>query len=399
MRAVRTLQEKLQKELRFMHAKRVSAFWRAVEGVLLGQRLWLTALGRSLPGASTDKHRIKAIDRFVGSPAVQASVVQLYAVLAKALLRHIRRPVVLVDWTGIDPRFGVLTATLSFRGRALPLFARTFPKKRKCSPPAEREFLDALALVLPPSCRPILVTDAGFLYKWFDAVRERGWDFVGRIRNRVFFQLEQQWIPLDDVFCLSRRKPRDLGNVLVGRQKPREYRVVLSPISKPKGRKKIGRAGLLRQSTADHQRRAAARDPWVLVTSLSDSARAIVDVYGTRMQIEQSFRDTKSHRNGWSAKDIRSRCERRVDVLLLLGAFATVAAHVIGFAATALNLHSGFQANTVRSRRVLSTFTLGILTIRRRCDAFIGQPLLRFAFRELRTIVFAAALPRATTCT
>src|SRR6185295_6731070 len=119
MCALRILQESLGNSLDFMHAKRTEALWRAIEGVLRGQRLWLTALGRNLPGTCTDKHRIKAVDRLVGSSAVQAAIPELYAALATFLLRRIKRPVILVDWTGLDPRFGVLSATLCFRGRAL----------------------------------------------------------------------------------------------------------------------------------------------------------------------------------------------------------------------------------------------------------------------------------------
>src|SRR5262245_36338160 len=98
MRALRILQEKLGNALDFMHAKRTEALWRAIEGVLRGQRLWLTALGRNLPGICVDKHRIKAIDRLVGSGAIQTAVPELYAVLTRFLLRRIQRPVILVDW-------------------------------------------------------------------------------------------------------------------------------------------------------------------------------------------------------------------------------------------------------------------------------------------------------------
>jgi hypothetical protein len=103
MRALGILQKKLAGGLDFMHAKRVAAFWRAIEGLLGGQRLWLTAVGLSLPGRCSDKHRIKAVDRLVGSAAMQTAVPKLYAALAAFLLQHIRRPVILVDWTGADP--------------------------------------------------------------------------------------------------------------------------------------------------------------------------------------------------------------------------------------------------------------------------------------------------------
>jgi DDE family transposase len=395
MRALGILQKRLGPALDFMHAKRIAAFWRAIEGLLRGQQLWLTALGRSLPGTCTDKHRIKAIDRFVGNAAIQTSLLQLYAALAKFLLRRIQRPVILVDWTEEGSGFGVLSASLCFRGRGLALFSRAFPKNRKCSPRAEREFLKELMQVIPENRKPILVTDAGFLFQWFDAVRACGWDFVGRLRGKLHLRPGDQWMPLPDVHGLARRKPRDLGVVPVGKVHEGEYRVVLSPRRKLKGRKKLGRMGLPRRSTADRQRRAAAREPWVLATSLSDPAQVVVDAYGMRMQIEEMFRDLKDHRYGWSAADIRSKNAKRVDVLLMLAAFAAVATHIVGLAAGASNLHRGFQANTLRSRPVFSTFFLGKLTIARGLDAILPGALLRTAMRKLEALVAATALNRA----
>lgn len=38
--------------------------------------------------------------------------------------------------------------------------------------------------MLPPNCRAIFVTDAGFRTPWFKQVKAFGWDWVGRIRNR-----------------------------------------------------------------------------------------------------------------------------------------------------------------------------------------------------------------------
>jgi hypothetical protein len=300
-----------------------------------------------------------------------------------------------VDWTGADPGFGVLSAALCFRGRALPLFQRTFPKNRKSSPRAEREFLEEMVRVLPANTKPILVTDAGFLFKWFDAVRSLGWDFIGRLRGKMSIRLGQTWLSLPDVHGLAGRKPRDLGQVLATRSVRLEHRIVLSPVPKSKGRRKFGRNGLPRRSTADRQRREAAREPWVLITSLSDRAHVVVEAYGMRMQLEETFRDFKSHRYGWSAEDIRSKNTRRIDVLLLLGAFA-VAMHVIGLAAAAKKLHHGFQANTLRSRPVFSTLLVGKLTIARGYEANLPLSLLRTALLELRTVVATVSLHRAT---
>jgi hypothetical protein len=56
-----------------------------------------------------------------------------------------------VSWTGADPGFTVLSAQVSFRGRGLAIFSRTFPKSRKCSPRAEREFLEAMRAISRPT--------------------------------------------------------------------------------------------------------------------------------------------------------------------------------------------------------------------------------------------------------
>lgn len=403
MRALEILQEKLEPALDFMHAKRREAFWRAVGGLLAGQRLWLTALGRSLPGACSDKHRIKAIDRLIGNAKLQSSVTETYAALAALVLRDIRRPVILVDWTGADPGFAVLSAKLAFRGRALTLFSRTFPNKLKCSPRAESRFLEEMARVIPASCKPILVTDAGFLLKWFDAVRAHGWDFVGRLRGLLTIKFERGWLTLPDVHRFAGKRPRDLGLGVLGKQNNSVYRVVLSARPRLKGRRKIGRKGAPRRSTADRQRRAAAREPWVLATSLADSTRAVADTYGSRMQIEETFRDLKSHRYGWSAEDIRSKNAGRIDVLLLIGAFAAIAMHVVGLAAADNRLHHAFQANTVRNRRVFSTFFLGKLTIIQGYHRRLSRSSVLASYLQLMRLLadasadlIHAALPRPT---
>lgn len=112
-------------------------------------------------------------------------------------------------------------AALRFHGRALALYCRTFPTKRKCSPKAEHEFLLELAQIIPSHCSPILVTDAGFLAKWFHAVAEIGWDFVGRLRGRRRILMGDDWLRLEDLHALAGRKPKDLGICGVYRSRKR----------------------------------------------------------------------------------------------------------------------------------------------------------------------------------
>lgn len=392
MRASAILQARLRNGAEIVHAKQWMALWRSVVGLLSGGQLWLTALGRSLPGKSADKHHIKAVDRLLGSPAIQQATTQLYAVLAKFLLRNISRPVILVDWTGGgSSAFYVLSAQLCFRGRALSIYSRTFPVKRKCSPKAEREFLAELVAVVPRRCSPIVVTDAGFLFEWFDAVRAAGWDYIGRLRNGSYVRYQSQWVTFEDLHALAGRRAKSLGVCKVRIKDSCEHRLVLSKKRKLRGRHRITFNGTKGRNTADRQRSAAAREPLLLATSLSDSSRVVISIYSTRMQIEETFRDLKSHRYGWSLEDVRCRTAARIDVLLLIAALAAVAMHIVGLAARQLGLHRGLQANTERKRTVFSTFFLAKLIVRRAMHASIPRLNLYAALDQLLRFLADAA--------
>jgi hypothetical protein len=395
MRASEILQAQLRDGAKIVHAKQWSALWRAVSGLVQGGQLWLTALGRSLPGATADKHRIKAADRLLGSAAVQRALPKLAAILVKFLLRGIRRPIIIVDWTGGgSSAFYILSASLCFRGRALPLWSRTFPTKRKCSPSAEREFLDELVTLVPRHCCPILLTDAGFHAGWFDAVRSVGWDFVGRMRGRKGAFRNDRMVPLEELHALAGKRPKCLGMWLLRSRGRivRPFRLVLSAQPKLKGRHRMTTLGTKGRNTADRQRSTAAREPLVLVTSLSMQATTIVAIYRERMQIEETFRDLKSHRYGWSLEDVRCRTPARIDVLLLIAALATVAMHIVGLAARQHNLDRPLQANTQRKRAVFSTFFLAKLVVRQGLLASLPEHLLRAALTRIRCIIEQGAL-------
>ena len=112
--------------------------------------------------------------------------------------------------------------------------------------------------------------------------------------------------------------------------------------------------------------RQAALDPWLLATSLPDAdAAAIVGIYARRMQIEETFRDTKNHRFGWSLGDVRLSTPQRTAVLLTLAALAFLVVTLIGMTAERRGDHRAYQANTEK-RRVLSFLVLAAAILRRR---------------------------------
>lgn len=78
---------------------------------------------------------------------------------------------------------------------------------------------------------------------------------------------------------------------------------------------------------------ARTKEPWLLTVSKSLnrlSATRITRLYAQRMQIEQSFRDLKSHRDGCAFEDTLTRDPRRLEMLLLIHALASLVAWLEG---------------------------------------------------------------------
>lgn len=365
MHCVVVLQKHLEESLLKIHKRRREAVWRGVEGLIVGGKLWLSALGRSMPGQTSDKHRIKAANRLLGSASIQASLPLFYRALAQRLLRHTHSPIVAVDWTGCGAQHYALSAQLCCDGRSLPLYHQVYSKRHVGNHQLHLKFLRELATVLPSHCKPIIITDAGFRTKWFDAVAAFGWDFIGRMRDTTRVFTPQGWVPIKSLYYLATSKPRDFGLLTLTRYKPRGYRLVLSKRPQIKGRKRKSRNGKIGRKRIDLWSSAAAREPWLLATSLSSNAKFVLRAYGMRMQIEQAFRDTKNHRHGWGFHHARSASPKRLAVLLLISSLATVAVELVGRAVCLCCQQRQFQANTTTHRRVLSFFVLGRHALRR----------------------------------
>jgi hypothetical protein len=136
------------------------------------------------------------------------------------------------------------------------------------------------------------------------------------------------------------------------------------------------------------------RAPWLLATSLAHepgSARRVKHLYALRMQIEETFRDVKSHRWGFGLRYARSGSARRIEILVLLTALAALVLWLVGLAGRAGNLARHLQANTEHTRRVLSTPFVGRLLLLRGLAVFPRSRLDEMLL-ELRALV-AQALP------
>jgi len=361
MRAREILQRLIESELGQVHKARVRAVLTAAWTVLRCGRCSLTAVGRAIADNTSPKHGIKRVDRLLGNVRLHEQHVPFYRAIARRVVARQVRPVILVDWTAVTPKLWALTAAVPFEGRAVIVYARTYPTYRYMKPYVNSQFLRDLARVLPPYCRPIVVADAGFRSPFMQLVTGLGWDYVVRLRGPTLIRqtLGRGWVRIPVLFGKVRTVPTDFGRVEIGNRRRHVCRLVgiYRPVQHRKHRCRV------RHSTTRWRERRSAREPWILATSLDDPAKLIIQLYERRMQIEETFRDTKNVRFGLSLVHARTNSTARANVLLLLASLAHLFAVVLGIAAEAAQLDRRYQANTIRHRRVLSLAMLGRLIV------------------------------------
>jgi hypothetical protein len=100
------------------------------------------------------------------------------------------------------------------------------------------------------------------------------------------------------------------------------------------------------------------KEPWYLVTDLELPAAQVIGLYGRRMQIEESFRDVKSVRWGFTLRHVRLSACGRYERLMMVLALATLFLASVGARAERDRRHRRWMANTSR-QRTLSWLTLG----------------------------------------
>jgi len=293
-------------------------------------------------------------------------------------MAKVARPVLLVDWTDIGTLWSALVVTYVTQGRGLTLCWEVHPQGQKNSAKIESKLLARIAALLPAGAKPVVVADAGFRGPWFKKVRERGWDFVGRIRGRVAVRSEDgKWHDVKSLWAGARRTPRDLGDFELARYRPVRARLIsLLPKRKPKKQKALPRVG--RRTKRAIQ---SAREPLILATSLRTATpKEVAELYRSRWRIEMTFRDQKCSRFGLGLDAVRTKKLQRARAYVLLAVLAHFVAFILGAEAEQAGLAPQFQANTVRNRRVLSWPRLGCELLRHALrQVLIGRPTATLA--------------------
>lgn len=389
MHATQILDNYLKKHCQEVHKKRMIALLTITRALMTGKKLSVTGLGRAICNATQPKHNIKRVDRLVGSAAVNHDRHVINQALAQLVIGQQNRPVIIVDWSDLsaDREFHLLRASIPAGGRALTIYEEVHHQRNYGSPDIHKRFLCHLKDILPGRCVPIIITDAGFRTPWFRAVQNLGWDFVGRVGGQTMLspQGQDDWIRVEQVFETATQRGRYLGKIDLVRNHPLACQALLLR-KKKQGRIKKTKFG--QSCTSRHSEKNAHRErsPWLLVTSMENNlanTQQVIHLYTVRMQIEEAFRDIKNSRWGFSFNEARCTKTYRYENLLLVAQLAMLAVWLIGHIAESKNWQQSYQANTVRSEKVLSTFFLGLEVIKRGADDFLKQELTD-AIKQLR---------------
>ena len=337
----------------------------AVEALVKCKQLSIFGLGRALGRQSKVKHNIKCIDRLFGNKTLHKKVTVYYKKMTRILLSGKKRPIILIDWSGLSKcgEFHMLRASTPVGGRALTLLDVTYPLRQYTKHSTHKEFLRMLKELLPEDCELIIVTDAGYRGPWFTLVRSLGWHFVGRVRNSTQYKKNNsnQWEPIKILYETATRTAKYLGETLLAKSKPVScHFYTVKKTKKNRVKKNLVGKKVRCSSSRKHAKRES--EPWLIVTSLPPeeiTASQLMKMYSKRMQIEEAFRDIKNTRNGFCLRNCRSYNKERLDVALLIGAIGMFLLWLIGIATKNKKVHYSFQANTIKTRNVLSTFTIG----------------------------------------
>ncbi|MEX2367317.1 MAG: IS4 family transposase [Pseudohongiellaceae bacterium] len=376
MHATHLLHKHLSKMCQGIHKKRMTVLMDVVQACVHGKKLSVTGLGRAIKNAVFEKHNIKRADRLIGNPALNQERGLIYRALARWIIGQSPQPVILVDWSdlGADRHYHMLRASLPVGGRALTLYDEVHPIAKLGNPGVEKRFLKTLKTLLPEYCCPIVVTDSGFRNPWFRAVLAMGWNFVGRVGGRplISTQGDADWVRVEQVFETAMTRPKYLGYIDLVKNVPLACHAYLV---KKKKRGRVKKTVYGQRSTAKYSEKNAHRErtPWLIVTSLDGGekmTKRIMNLYKTRMQIEEGFRDFKNSRWGFSLDEARAYASYRYENLLLVGALATFAVWLVGKLAEMKKQHQHYQANTVKSRSVLSIFYLGCRVLQKERQEF-----------------------------
>lgn len=369
MSVSKLVQEHLASFCPEIHNQRLQALMDVAMALQKSKNLSLTALGRNLDSDIDVKHRIKKVDRLVGNKHLYSELTDIYAGLSNYVFKYLSQDkhvplVVDVCFMKDNHDVQMLSAEVATKGRSIPVYRDVFKinelKKRA------KEFVSELSKCIPSDKDILLIMDSGFGDEWFDAIESKGWHWLVRARHGKYVKLSKStdWQKVSDLFSKIGTRAKNYPEAFITKSKHRPCRIITKKgVCESKRKKPLKLPRNYNAANGDYRR--SAKEPWILATNLPDSysATQILNYYKKRMQIEESFRDIKSHQFGLSARYIRTSCIYRWGVQMLLAAIVQITLWVIGIIGHSKGFQRKFQANTVKDKKVFSYFYLGQLIV------------------------------------
>lgn len=300
------------------------------------RRASLADIGRGMRGKALAKHKIKRVDRFLGNERVEVAEAMraLMVIAAKAAGGRL---FVLLDWVDIGS-YKVLVAGVPIRGRCVPVLFAAYRKWRLCRSQNafEEGFLTLLRALLPAKVLAVVVADCGFhRAELARHLQTTGLGYVIRVNGKTHFATDTHTGRLDGV-RLRPGQHADLGFGAYRKSQPVRQRVVV-------------------------YWKMHYDEPWFLATDLDWGWKQVVAAYALRMHVEQLFRDEKNLRFGWGLRQTRLSTPERLELLLLVLAFAYLFLILLGLLAKETLSPSQWASGTSHRKEQNSLFTIGRL--------------------------------------
>jgi len=363
----------LEKSCPEIHKQRLSSLMRATKSLLNQGKLTLTSLGRHMTGSGFVKHKIKAIDRLLGNMTLQTEAIEIYRALACKAIGSLTKIHIIVDWSPCASHtHQLLRASLVFRDRSITLYEEVHLEAYLGHRKIHKQFLKQLKYIIPLHCVQVLViTDAGFRTDWFQQVLDIDWDFEGRVRANMKYSADNglNWQACTSLYEIASNCASYINTVLLSKKNKLPCAMYL--YQEDNTQQEITNTIILKGKMEIAHRKSHS-DPWLLVTSLSHKklkATKVVKNYKRRMKIEHEFRDTKDPKWGLGFNYTRTRNMHRLAILLLIGIVAMFMLWLIGLAAEHKKIHYSYQANTIKTHRVLSLIFLALQVLLHDSDA------------------------------
>ncbi|QPL55256.1 MULTISPECIES: IS4 family transposase [Vibrio] len=179
----------------------------------------------------------------------------------------------------------------------------------------------------------------------------------------------ENWISISELHAQASSRPKTLGDKKLTKSNPIQSIATWHSISRYlKAEKTNARHELT--ATIHHRKYTLPRPRSLgcLRRTFPPSTRTpkqLVNLYAKRMQIEETFRDLKSPVYGLGLRQSRTNSPERFDIILLIALMLQLMFWLAGLHAQKQGWDRHFQANTVRTRNVLSTVRLGMEVLRR----------------------------------